>query len=751
MIESSAEFIQALKSNARRLDAYFTFSNDQYHPLSFSIDNNIYSSDSDSFIGTFIARSGKLKVDPSDSLNLENQWVELYQGIMVSGTYQYKKIGSFLAYDKDANHEYSIIDKKALFNETAPVDEITYPTTPLQLAQWVCSKVGVPLLTTTFPNASLSIPEAISFGEQPVYADIIVAIAQASCTFARITTEDQLDFRWFSNTDFTIEQKNLAESWPETADPYGPVNSLVLAREPLNDNVYIQDEESIEENGLTELKIADNPILDIDRHTSKNAIFERIDGFTYTPVTCRSQGFFIIEPGDIIQVQLKDQTYVTMYVMNHSISYSGSSRSSFETPALTKSQIQYQYAESIRQALKRTEAIVDKQNQQIQLIIEKQEQQTDIVVGGTNLLLNSKLTENVYWWTTKAGELLPEVPDESEEGAETETEPEDIEPVDEPVTGTDSVPIVIYEDVNAAMISAETSSFIDQNVSERLITEDNEKRYAYGADVNLVDYVAGENSSVCLYVEGKYRDDNGDLQNIVVTTINGNPDITEVAGQGWIRLLWKVSLDHVPDGTDTETYLKVGIRGTDFTGNLYFKNLKFEKGNTPTDWSPAPQDYDAEMDEAIDEATASITDEYTSLINQTAEQLNLLIQQISQTATDLSTTIVTISNQLEITSEMAQFVKTTTEQLQSVVDGKVDEITIQEWARFDGATLELGTSDSPFKCRLSNTELAFYQGENKVAWISNNELHVLTAVIATSIGCGNFTFVDEGSWGFSLI
>ena len=63
--------------------------------------------------------------------------------------------------------------------------------------------------------------------------------------------------------------------------------------------------------------------------------------------------------------------------MNHNISYSGSSRSSFETPALTKSQIQYQYAESVKQILKRTEAIVNKQEQEIQLIIETQDDQAE--------------------------------------------------------------------------------------------------------------------------------------------------------------------------------------------------------------------------------------------------------------------------------------------------------------------------------------------------------------------------------------
>ena len=35
--------------------------------------------------------------------------------------------------------------------------------------------------------------------------------------------------------------------------------------------------------------------------------------------------------------------------------------------------------------------------------------------------------------------------------------------------------------------------------------------------------------------------------------------------------------------------------------------------------------------------------------------------------------------------------------------------------------------------------------------ISNEELYVLKAIIAKSIGCGNFLFVDEGDLGFSLI
>lgn len=182
---------------------------------------------------------------------------------------------------------------------------------------------------------------------------------------------------------------------------------------------------------------------------------------------------------------------------------------------------------------------------------------------------------------------------------------------------------------------------------------------------------------------------------------------------------------------------------------------KLEIGNKATDWTPAPEDveegYKNYADDAVSDATVTITESYESLIEETSKQINLMIQQLTEITNNQGTSISTISNQLQLTTEMAQFVKTTTEQLQGVVDGKVSAEEIHEWARFDGATLELGASNQPFKAKLSTTELAFYQGNNKVAWISNNELHILTAIITKSIGCGNFTFIDEGDLGFSLL
>lgn len=148
---------------------------------------------------------------------------------------------------------------------------------------------------------------------------------------------------------------------------------------------------------------------------------------------------------------------------------------------------------------------------------------------------------------------------------------------------------------------------------------------------------------------------------------------------------------------------------------------------------------------------AEITNEYNAAINETAEAINLLVSKLTTSVNQNTESITGINNQINLTAEDIAFIKTTTETLQNIVDGKVDSTSIQEWARFDGAQLELGASNSPFKAIMSNTKLAFMQGDTEVSWISNNELHVLTAVITTAIGVGNGRLIDEEDDGVSFI
>ena len=59
-------------------------------------------------------------------------------------------------------------------------------------------------------------------------------------------------------------------------------------------------------------------------------------------------------------------------------------------------------------------------------------------------------------------------------------------------------------------------------------------------------------------------------------------------------------------------------------------------------------------------------------------------------------------------------------------------------------------SDSPFKTRLSNTELGFWQNNTKIAWVSNNELHTLKVVVEETLQIGDWLLMDEKLDGFTI-
>ena len=179
--------------------------------------------------------------------------------------------------------------------------------------------------------------------------------------------------------------------------------------------------------------------------------------------------------------------------------------------------------------------------------------------------------------------------------------------------------------------------------------------------------------------------------------------------------------------------------------------IKLEIGNKATDWTPAPEDQEQYVKDKIAASEKTTEDSYKALIDQTAHEINLLVQSVKSTADSNSSSISTIASNLKVTSDGLNATKTSINTLIDAVNGTVSKEELQQYIRWNGGDLELGNSVQPFRCRLSNTELAFYQNEDKVAWISNKELYILKAIIAQSIGCGNFMFIDEGDLGFSLI
>lgn len=68
-------------------------------------------------------------------------------------------------------------------------------------------------------------------------------------------------------------------------------------------------------------------------------------------------------------------------------------------------------------------------------------------------------------------------------------------------------------------------------------------------------------------------------------------------------------------------------------------------------------------------------------------------------------------------------------------------------------TLELGESESPFKTKITNEEMAFTQDGYKVAYINGNKLYITTAEVLNALIIGNFGFtpLSNGSLSFGKI
>lgn len=129
------------------------------------------------------------------------------------------------------------------------------------------------------------------------------------------------------------------------------------------------------------------------------------------------------------------------------------------------------------------------------------------------------------------------------------------------------------------------STSVRQSVLEEIDKGNLDQLYTFSADIRIDDYVAGTtNPFVQLYFSATY-DNNGTSSAFNATTVAGSPDLTQYNGQGWKKVYWTVRFTRVPNSIYAFVYAR------DFTGELYFKNLKLEKGSVPTAYTPSVTDY----------------------------------------------------------------------------------------------------------------------------------------------------------------
>ena len=250
--------------------------------------------------------------------------------------------------------------------------DITYPITIREYINKVCEYLGLifKIINDTFANYDKQIKLDLYEGYDYTFRDILDELAQVTASTICINeSSDELEVRYLNETNDTIDEDYLKDTNVGFSEKYGPINSVVLSRSAESDNVYLQDENSVSANGLCELKIIDNQIMnDNDRSDFLPDILEKLDGLEYYINDFSSTGITWYELCDKYTVKIGDNLY-NCVLFNDEIKITQGLEETIYTEMPESSETDYSKADKTDRKINKTYIIVDKQNKKIESLI----------------------------------------------------------------------------------------------------------------------------------------------------------------------------------------------------------------------------------------------------------------------------------------------------------------------------------------------------------------------------------------------
>lgn len=179
--------------------------------------------------------------------------------------------------------------------------------------------------------------------------------------------------------------------------------------------------------------------------------------------------------------------------------------------------------------------------------------------------------------------------------------------------------------------------------------------------------------------------------------------------------------------------------------------VKLEKGNRPSDWTPAPEDTDQKLDDQKVELQSSID----TAIETSEDGIINTVTETFTTKDDFQTEVGLLQTQLTQTQEDFTFQFNTVNSSLTDLDAFKGEAgtqlgTIMQYIRFLNGDILLGGSDSDVQLKIENDRIAFLDNNNEVMYISNEELYIMRAIIATQLTIGNFSWVPRSNGNVSF-
>ena len=351
---------------------------EEYAINNVELDDDCY--EEGNIFGTAIAKALSFEID--SSVDLEGKEFKYYTGIKTTAGIEWIDLGTYITQDVEINDTTRIATINAMdymlktnIEYTSDLQYSNNNITLGQVAQEACNKAGITLATTDFPNVTFVV-DSNQFEQGTLIRQVISAIAQISGTVAKIKNDDKLYFITPKATGTVRKVFNLSDySEAEIKRATHPINLVSLGMSDVEgENVVMRDEESILFNGENSLVINDNPFAytEAKRQQLITAIFNAVKGFEYKAYEMKGQGLPYLETLDNVQIVDFEGNIYNSFLFRFYHKSPNGLETEMSAPSITKATVAYQNVATAEQIAKRTEIIVNKQEQTITSIVENQ-------------------------------------------------------------------------------------------------------------------------------------------------------------------------------------------------------------------------------------------------------------------------------------------------------------------------------------------------------------------------------------------
>ena len=294
-------------------------------------------------------------------------------GIKVNEQYEMLNYGNYVVYksekQEDTNTYKLTCYDKLLYSMKQNEDlGVEYPIKIKDYLIALGNKIGLSVANTTFYNQDMKIPSELYLGQDYTYRDILDEIAQATGSIICLNENDEIEVKYPTQTNDTIDEEYLKDVNVKFGERYGAINTIVLSRSGGSDNVYYPD--PLPANPI-EIKIVDNQIMNFNNRSDYlEGIYNALNGLYYYINDFTSTGILYYDVGDLYNVRIGENTYQCL-MLNDEVNVTTGIEEIIHTDMPEKSETDYSKADKTDMRINKTYLIVDKQNQEIEAVVKQ--------------------------------------------------------------------------------------------------------------------------------------------------------------------------------------------------------------------------------------------------------------------------------------------------------------------------------------------------------------------------------------------